>query len=84
MRVRSPSPCAANFTTTHAVAGGANTPSFDTYTFACDTGYTPSGNATCTAGAWDTPTCDVDLVDATAHNGVGVLAAAVAAIVLLF
>ena len=35
-----------------------NTNSGSTCAFTCATGYTASGVATCTAGAWDTPTCD--------------------------
>ena len=35
-----------------------DTNSGSTCAFTCATGYTASGVATCTAGAWDTPTCD--------------------------
>ena len=35
-----------------------DTNSGSTCAFTCATGYTASGVATCTAGAWDAPTCD--------------------------
>ena len=57
-RVCTANPCAVDFTTANGVAGGANYASGSTYSFTCDAGYTPSGVATCTTGAWDTPTCD--------------------------
>ena len=53
--------CAADFSTASGVDGGAGTASGVTYAFSCDDGYTASGEATCTAGSWDTPTCEPDV-----------------------
>ena len=52
-------PCDSGFSTLNGVAGGAGTVSGGSYAFACANGYAPSGAATCTLGAWNTPTCDV-------------------------
>ncbi len=42
----------------------------ENYTFACATGYTPSGVATCTDGNFDSPTCD-DIDGCATNSGLG-------------
>ena len=47
-----PNPCTTNFTTTNSIPGGANTISGNNFSFECQPGYEPTGNALCTAGSW--------------------------------
>ena len=52
-------PCANAFTTANiTVDVGANTASGVSVNFTCQAGYESSGQATCTNGTWDQPTCD--------------------------
>ena len=58
-------PCANAFTTANITADvGANTASGVSVTFTCQAGYESSGQATCTNGTWDQPTCDATLCGA--------------------
>ena len=49
----------AFFTPNISSVGGANTPNGGTFKFNCQTGYAPSGIATCKAGEWSSPTCEL-------------------------
>ena len=54
-----PNPCSQPSNPAHGSYASCNpTPSGDTCTLTCASGYTRSGNATCTLGSWDSQTCD--------------------------
>lgn len=65
-------PSYGSFPTGTYPSGCLNTPDGLTCPLTCDTGYTPTGDAVCTAGSWDKPAClpaDCQMEPAPVPNG---------------